>query len=83
MKRTQIQLDENTWEALRERAFKEKSSVAALIRGFLQSQVVPAKKKKKLSMKDFTFIGIGKSRGKGSGKISVDHDEELAKAFAE
>ena len=48
MKRTQIQLDEPTWEVLRERAFRQKSSVAALIREMLHEHTAQEKKKRQI-----------------------------------
>jgi len=77
MIRTQIQLDESTWERLRQIAFQRKSSIAAVVREMIKAQVSP-KRKTKLRMEDFTFIGSGRSRGKGAGTISERHDEEFA-----
>lgn len=78
MKRTQIQLEESTWQVLREQAFQNKSSVAGLIRRILETQVSQGKRKRKLRMEDFSFIDSGRSKGKGAGKISENHDEEFA-----
>ena len=77
MIRTQIQLEDSMWERLRQIAFQRKSSVAAVIREMIRTQVSP-KRKTKLRMEDFTFIGSGRSRGKGAGTISERHDEEFA-----
>ena len=77
MIRTQIQLDESTWERLRQIAFQRKSSIAAVVREMIRAQISP-KRKTKLRMEDFTFIGSGRSRGKGAGTIAERHDEEFA-----
>ncbi|HEY4509591.1 MAG TPA: CopG family transcriptional regulator [Candidatus Paceibacterota bacterium] len=77
MIRTQIQLDESTWERLRQIAFQGKSSIAAVIREMINTQVSP-KKKAMSRTEDFTFIASGRSRGKGSGTISERHDEEFS-----
>ena len=77
MIRTQIQLEESTWERLREIAFQRKTSVAAVIREMIKVRVRPAQKTN-LRMEDFTFIGSGRSAGKGSGTIAKRHDEEFA-----
>ena len=77
MIRTQIQLDESTWEKLRQIAFQRKSSIAAVVREMIKAQVSP-KRKTKLRIEDFTFIGSGRSRGKGAGTIAERHDEEVA-----
>lgn len=76
MIRTQIQLDESTWERLRQIAFQGKSSIAAVIREMISAQV-SSKKKAMPRMEDFTFISSGRSRGKGAGAISERHDEEF------
>ena len=77
MIRTQIQLEDSMWERLRQIAFQRKSSIAAVIREMIATQVSP-KQKTKLRMEDFTFIGSGRSSGKGAGTISERHDEEFA-----
>jgi hypothetical protein len=80
MKRTQIQLDELTFERVRERAFRERISIAEVIRRTL-SERVSERPVRRGRMFAFSFIGSGRSRGVGSGKISERHDEELAGAF--
>ena len=77
MIRTQIQLEDSMWERLRQIAFQRKSSIAAVIREMIRTQVSP-KRKTKLRMEDFTFIGSGRSRGKGAGTVAERHDEEFA-----
>lgn len=80
MKRTQIQLEEEVFDALHERAYATHTSVAAQIRAALRSyaavpEIYSCKKK------NFSFIGAGSSRGKRAGKISEKHDEELSRVF--
>lgn len=77
MIRTQIQLEDSTWERLRHIAFQRKRSIAAVIREMIRAQVSP-QQKAKLHLGDFTFIGSGRSRGKGAGTIAERHDEEFA-----
>ncbi|HEX9722384.1 MAG TPA: CopG family transcriptional regulator [Candidatus Paceibacterota bacterium] len=77
MIRTQIQLDESTWERLRQVAFERKSSIAAVIREMIKTQVSP-KQKTRLRAEDFSFVGSGRSRGKGAGTVSERHDDEFA-----
>jgi plasmid stability protein len=81
MKRTQIQLDEETYEALRLRAFQEKQSFASIVRSSLREQILAAPRKVKRPLRTFSFIASGRSQGKGSGKISENHDSELARAI--
>lgn len=77
MIRTQIQLEESTWERLRQIAFQRKISIAAVIREMIKAHDSP-KQKAKIRTEDLTFIGSGRSRGKGAGSISDRHDEEFA-----
>ncbi|MBI4253322.1 hypothetical protein HY623_04075 [Candidatus Uhrbacteria bacterium] len=83
MKRTQLQLEEELYTTLRERAFQEHSSVASVIRTMLREQMRPSIvcRTPKHTIKDFSFIGAGASRGKGAGTISKRHDEELIKVY--
>ena len=79
MKRTQIQLDEKTWETLRERAFRERRSVAQVVREMLRVHFREMAKPRGIS--SFAFIGSGASRGSRRGRVSERHDEALAEAF--
>ena len=79
MKRTQLQVDETTWEVLRERAFRERRSIAEVVREILKADVARITRKRPTSA--FSFIGSGASRGRGRGRVSERHDEELMAAF--
>ena len=81
MKRTQIQLDEGTFETLRRRAFRERRSIADVVREILRGEVRPSPKGDRLTLKSFSFIGRGASRGKGAGTVSLRHDEEFAETL--
>lgn len=77
MTRTQLQLDDDTYEALRLRAYQERKSLSAVARGILRSGLGLAEGA--LEQKpNFTFIGSGRS---GRGDISVRHDEALSEDF--
>lgn len=80
MKRTQLQLDEYTWEILRERAFQEKRSVSDVVREMLKLHIHKGRGKP-LGISSFSFIGAGVSHGERSGRIARKHDEELGEAF--
>jgi hypothetical protein len=79
MKRTQVQLEEELYSTLRERAFQGHTSVASVIRTMLRERTQPGIvcHTPKKTLKSFSFIGAGASRGKGSGTISRRHDEVL------
>ena len=81
MKRTQVQLDETTYEALRSAAFTRGVSMAAVVRESLQQyfaiDTAPA-----WELGDLTFVGSGSSTRTGLEPISERHDEALAEDFA-
>ena len=81
MKRTQLQLDEPTYQILRTRAFEENTSLAALIRQILHQHLrvndVRARK-----LKDYQFIASGTSSQSDLKPVSERHDEALAQDFA-
>jgi len=81
VKRTQIQLDERTFEALRRRAFEKGCSIASLVRELLAQSLATGKPKQRLSIKDFTFIGAGRSRQDRLSPVSGRHDEALTDAL--
>lgn len=80
MKRTQLQLDEPTYESLRRRAFQRGISMAALIRELLQEKLGTTPSRR-LSLEDFPFIGSGRSEPGNLDPISERHDEALAEDF--
>ena len=82
MKRTQIQLDERTYEALRRRAFEKGCSISALVRELLARSLGVGKAKHRPNIKDFTFIGAGRSRQDRLSPVSERHDEALEEALA-
>jgi hypothetical protein len=74
MKRAQIQLEEETFEALRQRAFREKKSISGVIRELIHKEITLPDHKNPLSMKDFRFIASGKSPQRSPQPISERHD---------
>ena len=81
MKRAQIQLDEELYERLRHRAFREKKSIAGVIREIVTRDIFKANRHSSFSVKDFTFIGAGRSKQGSLKPVSERHDEVLAEAF--
>ena len=75
MVRTQLQLDEPTYSALREVAHKQRKSMSAVAREILHSHLTA---EKPLKLRTFSFVGAGAS---GRSDISVRHDEALAEDF--
>jgi len=81
VKRTQIQLDEEIYELLRHRAFKEKKSIAGVIREIVKGDISQSDQYRSSSVKDFAFIGAGRSRQGRLRPVSGRHDEALEEAF--
>ena len=80
MKRTQIQLDDRTYHALRQRAFQEHRSISAVVRDTLSGAL--NLRPPRAHVKDFSFIGAGRSRHRPGHPVSEHHDEALAAAVA-
>lgn len=81
MKRTQIQLDERTYETLRRRAYERGSSISALVRNALARSLETRTSKRRLTIKQFTFVGAGRSRQGKLSPVSERHDEAMAQAL--
>ncbi len=81
MKRAQIQLEEDLFETLRSRAFREKRSIAAVIRDILKKDTASARYPTPASIQNFRFVAAGRSRQGALKPVSEKHDEALAVAF--
>ena len=81
MKRTQIQLDDATYEAVRRRAFDEGRSMASVVRESLARTFGTAVPEGRKTIKDFSFVGIGSDPNPPEGApVSVEHDRWYAEA---
>ena len=78
MTRTQLQLDDDTYQALRVRAFTEHKSVSAVAREALRKGLGMGEPAPALKQRRLTFVGSGAS---GRKDISVRHDEALEEDF--
>jgi hypothetical protein len=78
MVRTQIQLDEALFEALREKAHRERRSMSAVIRQALREDLRVGVAPNTLPPSHYTFVSSGAS---GRKDISTRHDEALAEDF--
>jgi hypothetical protein len=81
MKRAQIQIDEEVYELLRSRAFKEKKSIAGVIREIVGKDISQSNRHQSCSAKDFRFIGAGRSKQGPLKPVSERHDEALEEVF--
>ena len=80
MIRTQIQLDEATYDMTRRKAFSEGTSMAAVVREALAQYLAPTTEP--LTVDSFSFIGSGRSKPGGPRPLSERHDEALLDDFA-
>lgn len=80
MKRTQLQLDEVTYEELRRRAFEQGVSMSSLVRRLLRDclGLTPARS----GMDEFSFVASGRSEQGSLAPVSERHDEALAEDYA-
>jgi hypothetical protein len=83
VKRAQIQFDDETYSALRRRAYEEHRSISSVVREELQKALLPKKRRKRLTLRDFPFVGAGRTKQGGLSPISERHDEALAEAILE
>ncbi|MBI3455483.1 MAG: ribbon-helix-helix protein, CopG family [Candidatus Rokubacteria bacterium] len=81
MRRTQIQLDEQSYETLRRRAFERGCSISALVRELLAQSLGGQTPRRRLTVKDFPFVGAGRSRQGRLSPVSERHDEAFAEAL--
>lgn len=81
MRRTQLQLDEPTYQLLRRRAFERGISMSAFLREVLSDYLAPSKGYRRFE--DFTFVGAGRSDQGDLAPVSERHDEALAQALAQ
>ncbi len=80
MKRTQVQLDEATYQVLRDKAAERQISLSALIREIVQAQLAGTPEPRRAE--DFRFIGAGRSQPSTLDPMSERHDEALSEDFA-
>jgi plasmid stability protein len=85
MRRTQIQLDDATYEAVRRRAYERGRSMSSVVRDTLSEAFGTADqaRDRKRSIDDFTFVGMGVDPHPPEDvPVSVDHDKWLAEVIA-
>ena len=83
MVRTQLQIDDDTYEVLRNTAHKQKKSMSAVVRKILRESLIEAPKQGEQTQetdlkKIHSWIGSGTS---GVTDLSVRHDDYLAEDF--
>lgn len=81
MKRTLIQFDEDTYDTLRRRAFREERSVSSLVREMVDHGLRTATAEPRSRATQFSSVAAGRSKKTSSAPVSEAHDEALAGAF--
>ncbi|MEE2637613.1 MAG: hypothetical protein VYE68_10305 [Acidobacteriota bacterium] len=82
MIRTLIQLNEDTYERLRKRAFHEHRSVASLVRDFVSIGLDgETSRTRPRDVRALASVGAGHSRRGRLAPVSEKHDDALAEAF--
>lgn len=74
MIRTQVQIDEATYDALRNRAFEEHRSMSSIIRDLLSQSLGHGRNRRKKPAVRFTFVGMVRGDKKD---VSERHDDYL------
>ena len=81
MRRTLVQIDEDTYLKLRQRAFREERSISAVVRELLANGLRSAEGRgKPTSVGQFTSVRVGRSKQRDAA-VSEHHDEALTSAF--
>jgi predicted transcriptional regulator len=83
MKRTQIQLDEETYSTVKRLAYESGRSFSSVVRETLDRSLGVSARKRRTRSRQFAFVGAGRSVQRGSTPVSERHDEALAEALLE
>jgi predicted transcriptional regulator len=83
MKRTQIQLDEETYSTVKRLAYERGRSFSSVVRETLARSLGGRAGKRRTTSREFPFVGAGRSIQHGRSPVSERHDEALAEAFLE
>jgi hypothetical protein len=83
MKRTLVQLDEETYRHLRQLAFRQDRSVSSLVREMVANGLAGGPTRKRLTrIEQISSVRAGRStKGRRLSPVSEKHDEALASAF--
>ena len=82
MKRTLVQLDDDTYRKLRQRAFQQERSVSALVREMVaQGLEGGAVRERPTRVDQMLSVRAGRAKQGASSPVSETHDEALAAAF--
>ncbi len=82
MKRTLIQLDDDVYRALRQRAFREERSIASLVREMVAAGLgEDTVRTRRRTIAEFSSVRAGRSAQDRHAPVSEKHDSALEHAF--
>lgn len=82
MRRTLVQFDEETYQRLRRRAFRQQRSISSLVRELVARGVDhPLLHDRPTRVSQFSSVGAGRSKRGSLSPVSEKHDEALASTF--
>lgn len=82
MRRTLIQLDEETYRRLRQHAFRQERSISAVVREMIARGLEgDASRHRRTRLSQFASVRAGRSKQGRLAPVSEKHDEALAKAI--
>ena len=82
MRRTLVQFDEQTYQKLRQRAFRQSRSLAAVVRELVTRGLEGEPKRNGPSrLNQFSSVRVGRSKQGRLSPVSEKHDRALAKAI--
>ena len=82
MKRALVQLDEQTYRRLRQRAFRQERSISSVVREMVAKGLAnDAARERPTRVGQFSSVRAGRSKQEGPAPVSEHHDEALARAF--
>jgi plasmid stability protein len=84
MKRTLVQIDDETYRTLRQRAFREERSISAVVRELVARGLDEDRGRTTLTkVNQFASVKAGRSRQGPLSPVSETHDDALTAAFEE
>lgn len=82
MKRALVQLDEETYRKLRQRAFRQERSISSVVREMVAKGLAgDAGRERPTHISQFSSVRAGRSKQGTLAPVSEKHDEALATAF--
>jgi len=82
MKRTLVQFDEETYQQLRQRAFRQERSVSSLVRELVARGLeTRSGSPRATQVSQFASLRAGRSKQGRTAPVSEKHDQALAAAF--